>query len=66
VLISSLLAACILLITNTNNLSPDGTIHVKNEEELLNAINKVKKPTTIQINNDITLTKPLNIPNKKT
>jgi len=64
-LISSLLTVGVLFMTNLAP-SPDGdAIHVKNEKELVDAINKAKKSTTIKLDNDITLTKPLTIPNKK-
>ncbi len=45
VLLASLLIACALFMTNSNSSSPnDGVMHVKNEKELINAINKAKKP----------------------
>jgi hypothetical protein len=64
VLISSLLLVGLFLMTNSAQ-SPDGMVHVKNEKELTKAINKAKKPTTITLDNDITLTKPMIIPNNK-
>ncbi|MDR0460217.1 MAG: hypothetical protein LBH62_02075 [Nitrososphaerota archaeon] len=46
--------------------SPNGeAIHVKNEKELTNTINKAKNPTTIKLDNDIALTKPLAISKNK-
>jgi hypothetical protein len=65
VLISSLLIVGVLFVTSSNSRSPYGTIHVKNEKELLNAINKATVHLTIKIDNDIILTKPLTIPNNK-
>jgi cell division septal protein FtsQ len=64
VLIFSLLIIGVFMI-NSNGPSPDGTVHVKNEKQLTNTINKAKKSTTITLDNDITLTKPIIIPNKK-
>ncbi|MCL2135879.1 MAG: hypothetical protein FWH37_10130 [Candidatus Bathyarchaeota archaeon] len=45
----------------------ENDLHVKNEEELKNAINNTsnKKATTINIDNDITLTETLKIPTNK-
>jgi len=66
VLLASLLIACALFMTNSNSSSPnDGVMHVKNEKELINAINKAKKATTITLDNDITLTTTLTISNGK-
>jgi hypothetical protein len=58
-LISSLLTVWALFITNSNSPSPYGPIHVKNEKELINAINKATVHLTIKLDKDITLTKPL-------
>jgi hypothetical protein len=65
VLIVSLLIVGVIIMTNSNDPDPYGIVHVKNEKELVKAINKAKNPTTIQLDNDITLTKPLVISNNK-
>jgi hypothetical protein len=46
---------------NSNNTISKGTIQVKNEEELVNAINNATEPTTITLNKDIKLTRSLDI-----
>ncbi|MCL1976810.1 MAG: hypothetical protein FWG55_01685 [Candidatus Bathyarchaeota archaeon] len=65
VLLISSLTAVYVSIVNSNDPSTDDTIHVKNEKELTNAINKAKNPTTVKLDHDITLTKPIVISNKK-
>jgi hypothetical protein len=56
VLISSLFVG--IFMTGANGASLENAIHVKNENELKNAINNAPtgKPTTITLDNDITLT----------
>jgi hypothetical protein len=63
---SSLITVGISFITNPTPSTDGNIVHVTNEKELTNTINKAKNPTTIKLNNDITLTNTLNIPNKKT
>ena len=57
VMLTSSLLACVS-INGVNGASLENTVHVKNEEELKNAINNAPtgKLTTIAIDNDITLT----------
>jgi len=57
VMLTSSLLVC-TSINGVNGASLENTVHVKNEEELKNAINNAptNKPTTITLDNDITLT----------
>jgi hypothetical protein len=56
--ISLLLAGCVFMM-NSDDPILDGTIHVRSEKELINAINNAEEPAIITLNKDIKLTKPL-------
>jgi hypothetical protein len=59
VLISSLLAVYVLTM-NSDDISHDGVVYVKNEKELTNTINNIaEKPITIALNKDLKLSSPL-------
>ncbi|MDR2707181.1 MAG: hypothetical protein LBB87_00315 [Nitrososphaerota archaeon] len=67
VVLASSLFVCIFMMNGCDGISLEHVIHVKNEDELKNMINNTvnKKSTVVALDNDITLTETLRIPDDK-